>query len=158
MTFLEFGCARIPEAVKGDGHSTVFLADLASRTDSEFASCDISRDAILCAKGLIETHGIKARLRFMESDALALAKTWDKPLDFLLLDGCAEWPAEDGKEFADAHLAVFRELERWMKPDSLVMVDDTEVRGKSVIPYMKARGWAEISLCGPREGAVLRRV
>ena len=142
MEMLEIGMTRNVNGIGGDGYSTPFFSYIANMTKSRFTSIDISeKNKNICINILNKYELLMDNIILIVADALEYLKNWNKAIDFLYLDA---WDYTFGKEekFAQCHLNAFKLIENYLKPDSLILIDDIlnhqtyEGKGKYLIPYM----------------------
>jgi predicted O-methyltransferase YrrM len=100
------------------GISTIYLALAAEQTGGKVVTTEIVPEK--CDQALInfEKAGLENYIELRQGDALQTLNNWDKPIDFLLLDG-----------WKDLYLPVFRLLENHFHKNTMIFVDNTNFKG-----------------------------
>ncbi|MBK9565439.1 MAG: class I SAM-dependent methyltransferase [Saprospiraceae bacterium] len=100
------------------GISTIYLALAAEQTGGQVVTTEIV--PVKCDQALInfEKAGLENYIELRQGDALQTLNNWNKPIDFLLLDG-----------WKDLYLPVFRLLENNFHPNTTIFVDKTNFKG-----------------------------
>lgn len=109
-TIVEFGTSF--------GISTLYLAEAAKKTGGHVVTTEIVLEKCRQAKNTFERAGLNNYISLLEGDALETLKRVDHPIDLLLLDGWKE-----------LYLPVFRLLEPFFHTNTLVFVDNTNMKG-----------------------------
>ncbi|HEX3951222.1 MAG TPA: class I SAM-dependent methyltransferase [Steroidobacteraceae bacterium] len=80
------GARRILELGTSYGYSTAFLAEAARRTGGKVYTMDVAAGKQRYARAQIEEVGLGAQVEWMLGDATEMLKTFDGPIDFVLVD------------------------------------------------------------------------
>lgn len=142
----EVGRLRNPSAGESDGHSTLAFLDYVNGKQGRLDSIDIDREAGTTCLEVIKQKGLNpdrlTLLNLCALDYFLLSKReLVPPIDLLYLDG---WDLTDARS-AKRHVCCFLLAETFVKPNGLVLIDDTGHpdlgKGKLVIPVAKLMGW-----------------
>jgi predicted O-methyltransferase YrrM len=100
------------------GISTIYLALAAEQTGGKVVTTEIVPEK--CDQAVInfEKAGLENYIELRQGDALQTLNNWNKPIDFLLLDG-----------WKDLYLPVFRLLENNFHKNTMIFVDNTNFKG-----------------------------
>lgn len=80
------GAKRILELGTSYGYSTAFLADAAAETGGRVYTMDLAANKQAYARTQLEEAGLAARVEWMLGDATEMLKSFDAPIDFVLVD------------------------------------------------------------------------
>ena len=140
---IETGTARSGErGCVGDGCSTlIFGSWLHQQEGREFYSVDINPQAIECARQSTEAY---PQITLICGDSVGFLERFGKPIDCLYLDSY-DFDANDPHPSQFHHLKEIIAAYRYLKPDSVVMIDDHDLPhgGKAafVINFLERLGW-----------------
>jgi len=131
---IEIGTTRNPnpEAAESDGHSTVRLAQagfVVLSVDSDERACRVARSLTEGFPDVTIVHDYGDR--WLDRAALA-----PESISLVYLDAMA--PTTPG--CAEAHLSMFRKSLKYLTPDGIILIDDTDLenRGKARLVYDEA--------------------
>jgi len=143
----EVGRIRNPDAGESDGHSTLAFLDYVTEKDGKLVSIDPDESTVVACQKLFAGREQNAsfRVEFVNKDAIAEFQPYrgycSMEMDLLYLDG---WDLID-PESAKNHLVCFLLAEPLVKPNGLVLIDDTGTtdlgKGKLVVPVALLMGW-----------------
>jgi predicted O-methyltransferase YrrM len=77
---------RILELGTSYGYSTAFLADAAAETGGRVYTMDLAANKQAYARTQLEEAGLAARVEWMLGNATEMLKSFDGPIDFVLVD------------------------------------------------------------------------
>lgn len=100
------------------GISTLYLAEAVKATGGHVVTTEIVPTKCQQANITFKEAGLENLITLLEGDALKTLKRIDRPIDLLLLDGWKE-----------LYLPVFRLLEPLFHKNTLVFVDNTNMKG-----------------------------
>jgi predicted O-methyltransferase YrrM len=100
------------------GISTLYLAEGVKQTGGKVITTEIVPAKCQQANKTFKKAGLESYISLLEGDALETLKQVDKPIDLLFLDGWKE-----------LYLPVFRLLEPFFHTNTLVFVDNTNMKG-----------------------------
>ncbi|MDP4665331.1 MAG: class I SAM-dependent methyltransferase [Flavobacteriales bacterium] len=100
------------------GISTLYLAEAVKQTDGKVITTEIVPEKCRQANSTFEKAGLDNYISLLEGDALETLKQVNQPVDLLMLDGWKE-----------LYLPVFRMLEPFFHKNTLVFVDNTNMKG-----------------------------
>ncbi|MDN7931594.1 class I SAM-dependent methyltransferase [Burkholderia metallica] len=119
--------ARILELGSSCGVSTLYFAD-ALRTLGRGTVVATERDALKCARlrEHVRTAGLDAYVDVREGDVFETVAALDGAFDMVFID-----------VWADTYLAVFKAVERLLRPGSVVLADNMYTAEDAVRPYKR---------------------
>ncbi|WP_342706144.1 class I SAM-dependent methyltransferase [Burkholderia arboris] len=119
--------ARILELGSSRGVSTLYFAE-ALRTLGRGVVVATERDALKCAhlRAHVETAGLDAYVDMREGDVFETVAALDGIFDLVFID-----------VWADAYLAVFKQIERLLRPGSIVLADNMYTAEDAARPYKR---------------------
>ena len=109
---------RIVEFGTSFGISTLYLAEAAKKTGGKVITTEIVPEKCQQANITFKKAGLESFISLLEGDALETLKQVNEPIDLLFLDGWKE-----------LYLPVFRLLEPLFHTNTLVFVDNTNMKG-----------------------------
>ncbi|HGO6122811.1 TPA: O-methyltransferase [Burkholderia cepacia] len=117
--------ARILELGSSCGVSTLYFAD-ALRTLGRGVVVATERDALKCARlrDHVGTAGLDAHVDIREGDVFETVAELDGHFDMVFID-----------VWADAYLKLFTQIERLLRPGSIVLADNMYTAEDAVRPY-----------------------
>ncbi|RAR48849.1 putative O-methyltransferase YrrM [Paraburkholderia unamae] len=117
--------ARILELGSSCGVSTLYLAD-ALRTLGRGTLVATELDAVKCAylRSHVKAAGVDAWVDLHEGDVFQTVAEFDGTFDMVFID-----------VWADAYLKLFRQIERLLRPGTIVLADNMYTAEDAVRPY-----------------------
>ncbi len=115
---LENNCKSIIEFGTSFGISSIYLADAARQTGGHVVTTELLKTKAKKAIKNIENAGLTDYVDVRIGDAMETLKDYDKPIDFLFLDG-----------WKDLYLPLFRLLEPHFHKDTLIYADNMDMTG-----------------------------
>jgi predicted O-methyltransferase YrrM len=100
------------------GISTLYLAEAVKQTGGHVVTTEIVPEKCIQANSTFKKAGLNNYISLLEGDALFTLKQINQPIDLLILDGWKE-----------LYLPVFRLLEPFFHKNTLVFVDNTNMKG-----------------------------
>ncbi|MPV60748.1 SAM-dependent methyltransferase [Burkholderia sp. HI2761] len=124
-TVLSQRSGRILELGSSCGVSTLYFAD-ALRMLGRGVVIATERDALKCARlrAHVETAGLDAYVDLREGDVFETVAELDGTVDMVFID-----------VWADAYLKLFKQIERLLRPGSVVLADNMYTAEDAVRPY-----------------------
>jgi spermidine synthase len=130
---LEIGSIRCPQTALSDGHSTLVWAHCATRVylvDSDWAAVALTRHLTMACP----------HVEVVCADGLDFIRAFSGPIDLLCLDA-----GDDPDAVKELHLAIFCAAQAHLAPESLVVIDDTDLphagRGELVLTRASTEGY-----------------
>ncbi|WP_400078260.1 O-methyltransferase [Winogradskyella sp. R77965] len=115
---LDNNCKTIVEFGTSFGISTIYLADAARKNDGNVVTTELLENKAKQASQNIEDAGLTDYVDLRIGDAMETLKDYDKPIDFLFLDG-----------WKDLYLPLFRLLESCFHKNTLIYADNMDMTG-----------------------------
>lgn len=145
---VETGIARQGlKQCKGDGASTIVLAQWAAQQQAHLYSVDIDPAASVTAGEVLQAMNLASFVTLTVGDSIGYLTDFDQPVDFLYLDSYDYHKRDRSIQQASQqhHLNEFIAIEQRLHDDSVVLIDDCDLpgggKGKTVIDLMLKRGW-----------------
>ncbi|BAO76483.1 O-methyltransferase [Winogradskyella sp. PG-2] len=115
---VENDCKTIVEFGTSFGISTIYLADAARQTSGKVVTTELLENKAEKATHNIEDAGLSDYVDVRIGDAMETLKHFDKPIDFLFLDG-----------WKDLYLPLFKLLEPRFHKNTLIYADNMDMSG-----------------------------
>jgi len=115
---LSNNCKTIVEFGASFGISTIYLADAARKNGGNVVTTELLENKAKQALQNIEDAGLTDYVDLRIGDAMETLKDYDKPIDFLFLDG-----------WKDLYLPIFRLLESRFYKHTLIYADNMDMTG-----------------------------
>lgn len=115
---LDNNCKTIVEFGMSFGISTIYLADAARETGGNVVTTELLDNKVKQATKNIDEAGLTDYVDVRIGDAMETLKDYDKPIDFLFLDG-----------WKDLYLPLFRLLESHFHKNTLIYADNVDMAG-----------------------------
>lgn len=111
-------CKTIVEFGMSFGISTIYLADAARKTGGNVVTTELLENKAKQASKNIEDAGLTDYVNVRIGDAMKTLKDYDKPIEFLFLDG-----------WKDLYLPLLRLLESHFHKNTLIYADNMDMVG-----------------------------
>jgi len=135
------------EGAKSDGAATIVFGKWAKENGAVMHSVDISEDSVNGSKSEVKNQDLQDVVTIHLDDSLNYLKNFKGSIDFLYLDSYdySKTNIEIQQKSQEHHLKEFQIIENKLHNNTIVLIDDCGLpgggKGKTVIEYMKTKGW-----------------
>ncbi|SHG44491.1 class I SAM-dependent methyltransferase [Winogradskyella jejuensis] len=135
------------EGAKSDGAATIVFGKWAKENGAVMHSVDISEDSVNGSKNEVQKQGLQDVVTVHLDDSLNYLKNFEGQIDFLYLDSYdySKTDLDIQRKSQEHHLQEFKIIEDRLHTNTIVLIDDCGLpgggKGKTVIAYMRKKGW-----------------
>ena len=110
-------------------------------------SVDINQDSVQKCEAELSKHNLDQFVTVAVQDSLVYLMEFEQKIDFLYLDSYdySRTDVEIQQKSQEHHLQEFQIVEEKLHSNTIVLIDDCGLpgggKGKTVIEYMKSKGW-----------------